>query len=85
MTTIDHTAGLAVETRGLTQTFGSTNALESVDLTVRPGTITGLIGRNGAGKSTLVSLIACAARARGRCSWTASRSSRTPAAWPAPS
>lgn len=36
MTTIDHTAGLAVETRGLTQTFGSTNALESVDLTVRP-------------------------------------------------
>lgn len=58
MTTIDHTAGLAVETRGLTQTFGSTNALESVDLTVRPGTITGLIGRNGAGKSTLVSLIA---------------------------
>ncbi|PFG19220.1 ABC transporter ATP-binding protein [Serinibacter salmoneus] len=56
--TTDHARGLAVETRGLTQTFGRTTALNGVDLTVRPGTITGLIGRNGAGKSTLVSLIA---------------------------
>lgn len=38
--------------------FEGTRALDQVDLDVRPGTITGLIGRNGAGKSTLASLIA---------------------------
>lgn len=33
-------------------------ALDHVSFTVRPGTITGLLGRNGAGKSTALSLLA---------------------------
>ena len=33
-------------------------ALDGVDLLVRPGVITGVLGRNGAGKSTLLSLLA---------------------------
>ncbi|MGH8967580.1 MAG: ATP-binding cassette domain-containing protein, partial [Actinomycetes bacterium] len=33
-------------------------ALEGVTLDVRPGVITGILGRNGAGKSTLLSLLA---------------------------
>jgi ABC-type branched-subunit amino acid transport system ATPase component len=47
-----------LEVRGLVRSFGSFKAVDGVDLTVAPGTITGLIGPNGAGKSTLFNLIA---------------------------
>jgi ABC-type branched-subunit amino acid transport system ATPase component len=47
-----------LETKGLVRAFGRFNAVDGVDLEVRPGTITGLIGPNGAGKSTLFNLIA---------------------------
>ncbi|MFV2145040.1 MULTISPECIES: ATP-binding cassette domain-containing protein [Isoptericola] len=36
----------------------ATVALDGVDLTIRPGVITGVLGRNGAGKSTLLTLLA---------------------------
>ena len=42
----------AIEARGLRKRYGSTVALDGVDLTVEPGRIVGLIGPNGAGKST---------------------------------
>ncbi|MCA5894364.1 ABC transporter ATP-binding protein [Isoptericola sp. NEAU-Y5] len=43
---------------GTTYKDDATTALDGVDLTIRPGVITGILGRNGAGKSTLLSLLA---------------------------
>ena len=43
-----------VETQALTQRFGSTVALDGLDLDMQPG-VTGLVGANGAGKTTLLS------------------------------
>ncbi len=48
---------LAIETRGLRKAYGSTVALESLDLAVRPGEVVGLLGPNGAGKTTAVKLL----------------------------
>ncbi|WP_419922490.1 ABC transporter ATP-binding protein [Candidatus Poriferisodalis sp.] len=42
-----------VETSALTQRFGSTVALDALDVQMRPG-VTGLVGANGAGKTTLL-------------------------------
>ena len=42
---------------GASRRYGSTLALDAVDLEVPAGTITGLLGPNGAGKSTLLNLI----------------------------
>src|SRR2546421_2145006 len=52
------TGGVAViEARGLRKTFGSTVALDGVDLRGDEGRILGLIGPNGAGKSTALNAI----------------------------
>ena len=42
-----------METQALTQRFGSTVALDSLDVVMQPG-VTGLVGANGAGKTTLL-------------------------------
>ncbi|MBC6469520.1 ATP-binding cassette domain-containing protein [Actinomadura alba] len=52
------TSGLAIETSGLVKTFGKTQAVAGVDLTVRAGTVYGLLGPNGAGKTTVVRMLA---------------------------
>lgn len=44
--------------QGITKRFGSTIALQNVDLTVYGGEIRGLIGENGSGKSTISSIAA---------------------------
>lgn len=46
-----------IEARGLRKTFGTTTALDGVDLKVEGGRILGLIGPNGAGKSTLLNAV----------------------------
>src|SRR5215213_1107641 len=46
-----------IEARGLRKAFGTTVALDGVDLHVEAGRILGLIGPNGAGKSTALSAI----------------------------
>jgi ABC-2 type transport system ATP-binding protein len=46
-----------IEARGLRKAFGSTIALDGVDLRVEEGRILGLIGPNGAGKSTALHAI----------------------------
>jgi ABC-2 type transport system ATP-binding protein len=46
-----------IEARGLRKTFGTTVALDSVDLRVEEGRIVGIIGPNGAGKSTALHAI----------------------------
>ncbi|MEV8526396.1 ATP-binding cassette domain-containing protein [Streptomyces sp. NPDC052000] len=60
---LPHTTGsrpseAAIEVRGLRKLFGTTTALDGVDLTVAPGTVCGLLGPNGAGKTTLVRILA---------------------------
>jgi ABC-type branched-subunit amino acid transport system ATPase component len=46
-----------IEARGLRKVFGTTVALDNVDLRVEEGRILGLIGPNGAGKTTLLDVI----------------------------
>src|SRR5258705_12418878 len=46
-----------IEARGLRKEFGTTIALDGIDLRVEEGRILGLIGPNGAGKSTALNAI----------------------------
>ena len=44
----------AIETLGLTKSFGTTRAVQNLDLQVDPGEVFGFLGPNGAGKSTTI-------------------------------
>lgn len=46
-----------IEARGLRKTFGTTIALDGIDLHVEEGRILGMIGPNGAGKTTALNAI----------------------------
>jgi ABC-2 type transport system ATP-binding protein len=47
----------AIETHGLSKTFGHTEALAPLDLVVPRGAVFALVGHNGAGKTTLIKLL----------------------------
>jgi simple sugar transport system ATP-binding protein len=47
----------AIELRGISKAFGPVQANKDISITVRKGTIHGIIGENGAGKSTLMSIL----------------------------
>jgi simple sugar transport system ATP-binding protein len=47
----------AIAVDGVSKTYGATNALRDVSVSILPGQVHGLIGRNGAGKSTLLRLV----------------------------
>ena len=47
-----------LQLRGIQKSFGAVHVLRGVDLDVRPGKVTALVGDNGAGKSTLIKGIA---------------------------
>ncbi len=47
-----------LEVSGITKAYHRNTILDGVDLTVRPGTCTGIVGSNGCGKTTLLSILA---------------------------
>ncbi|MEM9755357.1 MAG: ABC transporter ATP-binding protein [Pseudomonadota bacterium] len=47
----------AIELRGISKSFGPVQANKDISLSVKPGTIHGIVGENGAGKSTLMSIL----------------------------
>ena len=54
-----------IEASGLRKTFGSTVALDGLDLTVHEGEVHGFLGPNGAGKSTTIRILLGLLRADG--------------------
>jgi ABC-2 type transport system ATP-binding protein len=55
----------AVEVSALVKTFGRTNALDGLDLSVQTGEVHGFLGPNGAGKSTTLRVLLGQLRANG--------------------
>ncbi len=55
----------AIEVHGLRKRFGSTVALDGLDLVVRPGEVHGFLGPNGSGKSTTIRILLGLLRADG--------------------
>ncbi|MFF5985748.1 ATP-binding cassette domain-containing protein [Prauserella flavalba] len=53
----DTDKGVAVRARGLVKNYGTTRALDGVDLEIPTGQVLGLLGPNGAGKTTTVRIL----------------------------
>jgi ABC-2 type transport system ATP-binding protein len=51
------TAGLTIETQGLTKRFGHQMAVDNVDLAVPHGAVFGFLGPNGSGKTTTIRML----------------------------
>jgi hypothetical protein len=53
----DSSAQPVIQTTGLTKRYGSTLALDRLDLAIHPGEVYGFLGPNGAGKTTTIRLL----------------------------
>jgi oleandomycin transport system ATP-binding protein len=62
---------LVVRAEGLRKRFGTTQALDGVDLAMRRGTVLGVLGPNGAGKTTAVRVLATLLRPDEGQAWVA--------------
>ena len=62
---------VAVQARDLVKTYGSTRALDGVDLDVPAGQVLGLLGPNGAGKTTTVRILTTLLRPDSGQAWVA--------------
>lgn len=51
------TTGLAIKTRGMSKVFGSSTAVDQLDLAIPRGAIYGFLGPNGCGKSTSIRML----------------------------
>jgi ABC-type sugar transport system ATPase subunit len=58
MTSRENGAEPLLRLRGVSKNFGPVQALSNIDLDIRPGEVTALIGDNGAGKSVTIKTIA---------------------------
>ncbi len=56
----------AISVSGLVKNFGSTRALDHLDLTVSAGEVHGFLGPNGAGKTTTIRVLLGLLRRDGR-------------------
>jgi ABC-2 type transport system ATP-binding protein len=67
---VERTGQDGFELHGVRRRFGSTLALDGVDLRVAPGRVTGFVGRNGAGKTTAMRVLLGLVRPdEGRVTW----------------
>ena len=64
-------SGYAVRTEALVKTFGSTRALDGIDLEIPTGQVLGLLGPNGAGKTTTVRILTTLLRPDSGRAWVA--------------
>ncbi|SDD50021.1 ABC transporter ATP-binding protein [Auraticoccus monumenti] len=60
---------LAIETRGLSKTFGAQRAVDDVDLRVPRGSVFGFLGPNGSGKTTTIRVLLGLASASSGQAW----------------
>lgn len=51
-----------IAVRGVSKSFGATEVLRDLDLTVEYGSVFALLGPNGAGKTTLVNILSTLVR-----------------------